>query len=171
MGYDEMVERLRIAICQFAKRQMTWFRGMEKRGIHIHWIDNTMDTDSKVDTILSLLKHHTSWFHPTCITPDRTMNRTLCFHAINIVDRSANAECKRQLAGFSLWHRWPRGNSFIMKRGIKPSWLLPPIRIPGQEKLNLLLPPDSTPRNMLIETTKYPLENLSIQEGMILSTT
>lgn len=60
MGYDEMVERLRIAICQFAKRQMTWFRGMEKRGIHIHWIDNTMDTDSKVDTILSLLKHQTS---------------------------------------------------------------------------------------------------------------
>ena len=40
MPYDEMVEKLRIAIHQFAKRQMTWFRGMERRGIAIEWIDN-----------------------------------------------------------------------------------------------------------------------------------
>ena len=38
LSYDEMVARLRIAIHQFAKRQMTWFRGMERRGINIEWI-------------------------------------------------------------------------------------------------------------------------------------
>jgi len=38
MDYDTMVERLRIAIHQFAKRQMTWFRGMERKGIQIEWI-------------------------------------------------------------------------------------------------------------------------------------
>ena len=38
LSYDEMVERLRIAIHQFAKRQMTWFRGMERKGINIEWI-------------------------------------------------------------------------------------------------------------------------------------
>ena len=39
LSYDEMVEKLRIAIHQFAKRQMTWFRGMERRGIPIDWIE------------------------------------------------------------------------------------------------------------------------------------
>ena len=39
MGYDDMVNALEIAIHQFAKRQMTWFRGMEKRGVEIHWLD------------------------------------------------------------------------------------------------------------------------------------
>jgi tRNA dimethylallyltransferase len=39
IGYDEMVNRLSTAIHQFAKRQMTWFRGMERRGIAIHWIE------------------------------------------------------------------------------------------------------------------------------------
>ena len=38
MSYDEMRARLAIAIHQFAKRQMTWFRGMERRGIHIDWV-------------------------------------------------------------------------------------------------------------------------------------
>lgn len=38
LEYETMVERLRIAIHQFAKRQMTWFRGMERKGIHIEWI-------------------------------------------------------------------------------------------------------------------------------------
>lgn len=38
LGYDEMVEKLRIAIHQFAKRQMTWFRGMQRRGIEIEWV-------------------------------------------------------------------------------------------------------------------------------------
>ena len=39
LGYDAMVEKLRIAIHQFAKRQMTWFRGMERRGIRIEWVE------------------------------------------------------------------------------------------------------------------------------------
>ena len=50
--YDEMFQRLEIAIHQFAKRQMTWFRGMERRGFHIHWIDATLPTDEKVNRIL-----------------------------------------------------------------------------------------------------------------------
>lgn len=49
--YDEMVERLEIAIHQFAKRQMTWFRGMERRGHTIRWIDATLPTQEKVDII------------------------------------------------------------------------------------------------------------------------
>ena len=52
--YDEMFQRLEIAIHQFAKRQMTWFRGMERRGFHIHWIDATLPTDEKVNMILEL---------------------------------------------------------------------------------------------------------------------
>lgn len=39
LSYDEMHDRLAIAIHQFAKRQMTWFRGMERRGIHIDWVE------------------------------------------------------------------------------------------------------------------------------------
>lgn len=50
--YSEMFQRLEIAIHQFAKRQMTWFRGMERRGFHIHWIDATLPTDEKVNMIL-----------------------------------------------------------------------------------------------------------------------
>ena len=38
LGYDEMVEKLGIAIHQFAKRQMTWFRGMERKGVQINWV-------------------------------------------------------------------------------------------------------------------------------------
>ena len=54
--YDEMVERLEIAIHQFAKRQMTWFRGMERRGHTIRWIDATMPTDEKVEMIMEWIK-------------------------------------------------------------------------------------------------------------------
>lgn len=54
--YDEMVERLEIAIHQFAKRQMTWFRGMERRGHTIRWIDATIPTDEKVDIIEQWIK-------------------------------------------------------------------------------------------------------------------
>ena len=50
--YDEMFQRLEIAIHQFAKRQMTWFRGMERRGFHIHWIDATLPMDEKVNMIV-----------------------------------------------------------------------------------------------------------------------
>ena len=52
--YDEMFSRLEIAIHQFAKRQMTWFRGMERRGFTIHWIDALQPMDVKVDEILKL---------------------------------------------------------------------------------------------------------------------
>ena len=42
MSYDEMSKKLEIAIHQFAKRQMTWFRGMERRGFNIHWLNASM---------------------------------------------------------------------------------------------------------------------------------
>lgn len=53
--YTEMVEKLEIAIHQFAKRQMTWFRGMERRGATIHWIDAQLPTAQKVEIVLQLL--------------------------------------------------------------------------------------------------------------------
>jgi tRNA dimethylallyltransferase len=52
--YDEMFTRLEIAIHQFAKRQMTWFRGMERRGFKIHWIDATLPMEEKVAKILEI---------------------------------------------------------------------------------------------------------------------
>ena len=52
--YEEMFRQLEIAIHQFAKRQMTWFRGMERRGMAIHWIDAMLPTEEKVDEILRL---------------------------------------------------------------------------------------------------------------------
>lgn len=54
LTYDEMFRQLEIAIHQFAKRQMTWFRGMERRGFTIHWIDATLPMEEKVQTIKSL---------------------------------------------------------------------------------------------------------------------
>ena len=56
LTYEEMVHQLEIAIHQFAKRQMTWFRGMERRGIKIHWIDATLPMDEKVEAIENLLE-------------------------------------------------------------------------------------------------------------------
>ena len=53
-SYDETVRLLEIAIHQFAKRQMTWFRGMERRGFAIHWIDYEMPLEEKIAEILSL---------------------------------------------------------------------------------------------------------------------
>ena len=53
-SYDEMYTRLEIAIHQFAKRQMTWFRGMERRGFEINWIDATLPMEEKVDKIVQL---------------------------------------------------------------------------------------------------------------------
>ena len=55
MSYDEMFSQLEIAIHQFAKRQMTWFRGMERRGYHIHWIDATLQMEQKIDLIVALM--------------------------------------------------------------------------------------------------------------------
>ena len=51
MAYGEMYKKLETAIHQFAKRQMTWFRGMERRGISICWIDATLPTEDKVKLI------------------------------------------------------------------------------------------------------------------------
>lgn len=48
LSYDEMYGRLEIAIHQFAKRQMTWFRGMERRGFTIHWLPYDMPDDAFV---------------------------------------------------------------------------------------------------------------------------
>ena len=53
LSYDEMVTRLEIAIHQFAKRQMTWFRGMERRGLAIRWIDATLPMEEKVSIIMN----------------------------------------------------------------------------------------------------------------------
>ena len=55
LSYDDMVKGLEIAIHQFAKRQMTWFRGMEKRGVHIHWVDAALPRDKQVELIKDLL--------------------------------------------------------------------------------------------------------------------
>ena len=54
MSYDEMFRQLEIAIHQFAKRQMTWFRGMERRGTKIFWIDATLPTEEKIKQIKQL---------------------------------------------------------------------------------------------------------------------
>jgi tRNA dimethylallyltransferase len=50
-----MFSRLEIAIHQFAKRQMTWFRGMERRGFTIHWINALQPMDDKVAQIMKLM--------------------------------------------------------------------------------------------------------------------
>ena len=50
-----MFAQLEIAIHQFAKRQMTWFRGMERRGLHIHWIDAMRPVSEKVDEIIRMM--------------------------------------------------------------------------------------------------------------------
>lgn len=55
LTFDEMFSKLEIAIHQFAKRQMTWFRGMEKRGIHIEWVDATMPMADKIAHVKSLM--------------------------------------------------------------------------------------------------------------------
>lgn len=55
MGYDEMYLALETAIHQFAKRQMTWFRGMERRGFHIDWLPWDMDRAEFVENVKTLL--------------------------------------------------------------------------------------------------------------------
>ena len=55
LTYEEMVSQLEIAIHQFAKRQMTWFRGMERRGCTTHWLDATLPMTDKVEQILTWL--------------------------------------------------------------------------------------------------------------------
>ncbi len=55
LDYDTMVDRLNTAIHQFAKRQMTWFRMMERKGAIIHWIDAGLPLEEKVEKIMQLL--------------------------------------------------------------------------------------------------------------------
>ena len=55
LTYDELYAQLEIAIHQFAKRQMTWWRGMERRGIKIHWIDAMLPNEEKVEIVKKLL--------------------------------------------------------------------------------------------------------------------
>jgi tRNA dimethylallyltransferase len=58
ISYNEMFDQLEVAIHQFAKRQMTWFRRMERNGINIHWLDAFMPMDQKIETALQLLQGH-----------------------------------------------------------------------------------------------------------------
>lgn len=58
LSYDDMCSQLEIAIHQFAKRQMTWFRGMERRGISISWINAEWSLQHKIDVVLGLLDNH-----------------------------------------------------------------------------------------------------------------
>ena len=54
LTYEEMFTQLEIAIHQFAKRQMTWFRKMERSGFEIHWLDGFMPLDEKIKTVKEL---------------------------------------------------------------------------------------------------------------------
>ncbi|MBR4301216.1 MAG: tRNA (adenosine(37)-N6)-dimethylallyltransferase MiaA [Bacteroidales bacterium] len=54
ISYSEMFEKLNIAIRQFAKRQMTWYRRMERNGVDIHWIDGTLSDKEKLDEVCRL---------------------------------------------------------------------------------------------------------------------
>lgn len=58
LSYDEMFNKLNTAIHQFAKRQMTYFRGMEKRGISIHWLNGDLSMEEKIERSLKLLKEY-----------------------------------------------------------------------------------------------------------------
>lgn len=55
LTYGEMFLQLETAIHQFAKRQMTWFRGMERRGFTIHWLDATLPMEEKLEKIIKLI--------------------------------------------------------------------------------------------------------------------
>lgn len=56
ISYDEMFNQLNIAIHQFAKRQMTWFRGMERRGFTIHWLDAESPLEKRIELVKSLIQ-------------------------------------------------------------------------------------------------------------------
>ena len=56
LTYEEMFRQLEIAIHQFAKRQMTWFRGMERRGTTIHWVDASLPMSEKLKEVLQLME-------------------------------------------------------------------------------------------------------------------
>lgn len=55
LSYQEMYNSLEVAIHQFSKRQMTWFRGMERRGFTINWLDYNLTTEEKIEKIIDVL--------------------------------------------------------------------------------------------------------------------
>ncbi len=57
LSYDEMFTLLNTAIHQFAKRQMTWFRRMEKKGIPIHWLNGKLSPEDNAGLILRLFNN------------------------------------------------------------------------------------------------------------------
>ena len=59
ISFEEMKGQLRIAIHQFAKRQMTWLRGMERRGLKVHWIDAMRNHEEMLDEIFKTIKYET----------------------------------------------------------------------------------------------------------------
>ncbi len=58
LSYDKMISQLKTAIHQFAKRQMTWFRRMERNGFKINWINGELPMNKKIEEILFLFKNH-----------------------------------------------------------------------------------------------------------------
>jgi len=58
LGFDEMFAQLNIAIHQYAKKQMTWYRRMEKKGVKIHWIDGDINLDHKVTVVMGILRNY-----------------------------------------------------------------------------------------------------------------
>ena len=66
LSYEDMVSDLETAIHQFAKRQMTWFRGMERRGIKINWLDGNLPIEEKVERVMDLLRNSP---HPPIPSP------------------------------------------------------------------------------------------------------
>lgn len=62
-SYQEMFDNLFTDIRRFSKRQMTWFRRMERSGVNIHWVDGTNPLQDKVDEILSLYTQKSSEIH------------------------------------------------------------------------------------------------------------
>jgi tRNA dimethylallyltransferase len=55
LKYDEMFRKLEVAIHQFAKRQMTWFRRMERNGFKIHWLDGHMPIEEKLERAVKII--------------------------------------------------------------------------------------------------------------------
>jgi tRNA dimethylallyltransferase len=56
LQYDEMVARLNSAIHQFSKRQMTWFRRMDRMGINIHWLEGNLAEDTRLQKIMEWME-------------------------------------------------------------------------------------------------------------------
>ncbi|WP_430817382.1 tRNA (adenosine(37)-N6)-dimethylallyltransferase MiaA [Carboxylicivirga sp. RSCT41] len=56
LTYRQMFEKLNVAIHQFAKRQMTWFRGMERKGAKIHWVDAFEPVEDRIERVIHLMK-------------------------------------------------------------------------------------------------------------------